>query len=82
MRQVWGRPFGLIVGCWCPLVGGGGFGSAEVRRMILRCAQNDKGRGGAAHGQSGGESNSSCLKERPTALGMQEGRSWRGAGWR
>ena len=45
MRQDWGRPFGLIVGLGVDWVGGEALVSGEVGRMILRCAQNDKGGG-------------------------------------
>jgi len=55
MRQVWGRPFGLFV--WDG-VGVGGlvrlWWCGEVRRLILRYAQNDKGRGGAALDRAAG----------------------------
>ena len=49
MRQDWGRPFGLIVGMWVWIAWRGeALVSGEVGRMILRYAQNDKGRGAAA----------------------------------
>jgi hypothetical protein len=52
MGQVWGRPFGLIVGLgfdWAWI--GEALVSREVGRMILRFAQNDRGKGGALAGQ-------------------------------
>ena len=42
MRQEWVSPFGLIVR-WEIMLRWGGFDGAG--RLILRCAQNDKGRG-------------------------------------
>jgi hypothetical protein len=47
MRQVCGGPFGLIVGVEVTFLGGEALVDGEVRRLILRCAQNDTGTGEA-----------------------------------
>ena len=53
MRQEGGRPFGLISALGYRS-GEEALAGAKVRRLILRCAQNDKGRGGACLDRTAG----------------------------